>query len=188
VTKEVGPVNVAPVLGADLLRGQAQSKANSACTTGTDLSYGLGYAANLGLINGGLGSPTLSTTADTPDRSVSQSRSHTFLVPQDGAPNPIRMFGLASETRETIAPVTFFKGQPQQFTLEFAGEWVLRSTADGKTGIVFYGPGNVTPETPLVRVLDAHGNLMSNIPEITTQTLFGPNGLNVSIPGVANIT
>ncbi|HMC81033.1 MAG TPA: hypothetical protein VKO35_10865, partial [Acidimicrobiia bacterium] len=187
VTKEVGPVSADPLLGASLLRGQAQSLANAACTTGADLSYGLGYAANLGLV-GTPASPTLSTSAATPDRSVSQSRSHTFLVPQAGISTPIRKFGLASETRETIAPITFFKGTPQQFTLEFAGEWVLRSTSDGKTGIVFYGPGNVTPETPLVRVLDAHGNLMSNIPEITTQTLFGPNGLNVSIPGVANIT
>jgi uncharacterized repeat protein (TIGR01451 family) len=188
ITKEVGPVAAPPVLGADLLRGQAQSKANSACTTGTDLSYGLGYAANLGLINSGPGN-TLSTAADTPDRSVSQSRSHTFLVPQDGAPNPIRMFGLASETRETIAPVTFFKGQPQQFTLEFAGEWVLRSTADGKTGKVFYGPGNVSPSTPLLHILDKTGAPMSGVPEITTQTLFGPNGLTISLPGgAANLT
>jgi Domain of unknown function DUF11 len=187
VTKEVGPASVDPLLGASLLRGQAQSLANAACTTGADLSYGLGYAANLGLV-GTPNSPTLSTAAATPDRSVSQSRSHTFLVPQVGTSTPIRKFGLASETRETIAPITFFKGTPQQFTLEFAGEWVLRSTADGNTGTVFYGPGNVTPETPLVRVLDANGNLMSNIPEITTQTLFGPSGLNISLPGVANIT
>jgi hypothetical protein len=183
MTTEVGPVNVAPLLGADLLRGQAQSKANAACTTGTDLSYGLGYAANLGLISAP--NPTLSTAADSPDRGVSQSRSHTFLVPQEGTSSPIRKFGLASETRETIAPITFFKGQPQQFTLEFAGEWVLRTTADGKTGKVFYGPGNVTPETPLLRILDKAG-APTNI--ITTQQLFGPNGLNVNLPGVANIS
>jgi uncharacterized repeat protein (TIGR01451 family) len=187
VTKEVGPVNVNPLVGADLLRGQAQGLANAACTTGVDLSYGLGYAANLGLV-GTPGSPTLSTTASTPDRSVSQSRSHTFLVPQSGSSSPIRKFGLASETRETIAPITFFKGSPQQFTLEFAGEWVLRTTSDGNTGTVFYGPGNVTPDTPLLRILDAGGNVMSNIPEITTQTLFGPTGLNVNIPNVANIS
>ncbi len=187
VTKEVGPVNVSPLVGADLLRGQAQSLANAACTTGVDLSYGLGYAANLGLV-GAPNNPTLSTAASTPDRSVSQSRSHTFLVPQANASTPIRKFGLASETRETIAPITFFKGSPQQFTLEFAGEWVLRTTSDGNTGTVFYGPGNVTPETPLLRILDANGNLMSNIPEITTQTLFGPTGLNISLPGVANIS
>lgn len=185
VTTEVGPVNVEPLLGASLLRGQAQSKANAACTTGTDLSYGLGYAANLGLISGALGSPAVSTAADTPDRSVSQSRSHTFLVAQEGAPSPIRKFGLASETRQTIAPVTFFKGQPQEFTLEFAGEWVLRTVADGKTGKVHYGPGNVTPETPVLRILDEAG-----VPTtvVTTQQLLGPNGLNVTIPNVANIT
>jgi hypothetical protein len=183
VTKEVGPVAVPPVLSASLLRGQAQSKANAACTTGTDLSYGLGYAANLGLIDGGTG-PTVSTTAATPDRSVSQSRSHTFLVAQEGTSSPIRKFGLASETRQTIAPVTFFKGQPQEFTLEFAGEWVLRTVADGKTGKVFYGPGNVTPETPILRIIQG---ATTNI--ITTQQLFGPNGLNVSVPGgAANLT
>ena len=49
VTTQVGPVNVDPIVSASLLRGQAQSKANAACTTGTDLSYGLGYAADLGL-------------------------------------------------------------------------------------------------------------------------------------------
>ncbi|HEV7861364.1 MAG TPA: hypothetical protein VGR20_01650 [Acidimicrobiia bacterium] len=187
VTKEVGPVNVDPLLGASLLRGQAQSKANAACTTGTDLSYGLGYAANLGLI-GSPGTPTVSTTAATPERSVSQSRSHTFLVPQEGVSTPIRKFGLASETRETIAPITFFKGTPQQFTLEFAGEWVLRTVADGKTGKVFYGPGTVSPETPLVRILDKDGNLMSGVQQITSQTLFGPNGLDVDVPGLAHLT
>src|SRR5688572_8394587 len=73
VTTEVGPVDASPLLSATLLRGQAQSKANAACTTGTDLSYGLGYAANVGLTSGLLGSPALSTSAAPPDRSVSQS-------------------------------------------------------------------------------------------------------------------
>ena len=187
MTTEVGPVNAGGVASADLLRGQAQALANAACTTGADLSYGLGYASNLGLV-GAPDNPTLSSSASTPDRSASQSRSHTFLVPQEGTSSPIRKFGLASETRETIAPLTFFKGQPQQFTLEFAGEWVLRSTADGKTGKVFYGPGTVSPDTPLVRILDKAGNLMSGTQEVTTQTLFGPNGLTVNLPGVATIT
>jgi hypothetical protein len=188
----VDDVNVPPLLSASLLRGEAQSKANAACTTGTDLSYGLGYAANLGLITGvPLGSPVVSTTADTPDRSVSQSRSHTFLVPQEGASSPIRKFGLASETRQTIAPVTFFKGVTgREFTLEFAGEWVLRTVADGKTGKVHYGPGNVSPETPILRVLDEAGELMTGLPlnQITTQQLLGPDGLNIEIPNVASIS
>jgi hypothetical protein len=180
VTKEVGPVSVPPVIGATLLRGQAQSKANSACTTGTDLSYGLGYASDLGLLTvPGLGSPAVHSAAEGPDRAASQSRSHTFLVPQDGAPSPIRKFGLASETRMTIAPITLFKGVTgQELTLEFAGEWVLRTVADGKTATVHYGPGDVSPSTPLVRVLRP-GQPVQDI--LTTQGLLGPNGLTVDV-------
>jgi hypothetical protein len=183
ITKEIGPVDVPPLVHASLLRGQAQSKANSACTTGTDLSYGLGYAADLGLIN-----TTAASAATTPDRAASQSRSHTFLVPQDGAPSPIRKFGLASETRQTIAPVTLFKGTPNEVTLEFAGEWVLRTVADGKTGKVFYGPGSVSPETPLVRILRP-GDSGPEVQKIlSTQDLFGATGFTLDVSPVLKIS
>ena len=151
-----GDVNVAPLLSAKLLRGQAQSQANAACTTGIDLSYGLGFAADVGLVSGApLGTPVVSTAADPDRRSVSWSHSRTFLVPQEGASSPIRKFGLASETRMTIAPVTLFKGvSGQELTLEFAGEWVLRTVADGKNPVkVLYGPGEVSPSTPFLRIL-----------------------------------
>ena len=181
-TTQVGPVDVKPLLGATLLRGQAQSKANAACTTGTDLSNGLGYAADLGL----LGDPNaaIDTTTTDPERAVSQSRSHTFLVAQEGAPSPIRKFGLSSETRQTIAPVTLFKGTPAEFTIEFAGEWVLRATADGVKGSVFYGPGNVSPQT---KILNIFGPAVSSPLEVTTQALLGANGLNLTIPNIAEI-
>ena len=177
IEKQVPNVSVPPLLSADLLKGQAQAKANSACTTGTDLSYGLGYAANLALIN-----TTVASAASSPDRAVSQSRSHTFLVPQEGAPSPIRKFGLASETRQTIAPVTLFKGTPNEFTLEFAGEWVLRTVADGKTGKVFYGPGEVSPNTPLLRIIRPPTSPGGNpqVQEIlSTQELLGDGGLSI---------
>jgi len=185
-TTQVGPVDAKPLLRAALLRGQAQSKANSACTTGTDLSYGLGYAADLKLV----GSPNgaVESTATDPTRAVSQSRSHTFLVPQDGAPSPIRKFGLASEVRQTIAPVTLFKGTPAEFTIEFAGEWVLRATADGVKGSVFYGPGEVSPQT---RVLHIFGPGVASLPggviDVTTQALLGAIGVPIVVPGVAEI-
>jgi uncharacterized repeat protein (TIGR01451 family) len=183
ITKEVGPVDVPPLAHASLLRGQAQSKANSACTTGTDLSYGLGYAADLGLIN-----TTVASAAATPDRAASQSRSHTFLVAQDGTPTPIRKFGLASETRETIAPVTLFKGTPNEVTLEFAGEWVLRTVADGKTGKVFYGPGNVTPETPLVRIIRPGSGAPQVEKILSTQDLFGPTGFTLDVSPLIKVS
>ena len=179
IEKQVPNVSVPPLVSADLLKGQAQAKANSACTTGTDLSYGLGYAANLGLVNS-----TVKSAATTPDRSVSQSRSHTFLVPQEGAPSPIRKFGLASETRQTIAPVTLFAGTGNEITLEFAGEWVLRTVADGKAGKVFYGPGNVTPDTPLLRILrPGEENRI-----LSTQDLFGAAGLTIDVSPLLKVS
>ena len=183
IDKQVPNVSVPGVVSADLLKGQAQAKANSACTTGTDLSYGLGYAANLGLVGS-----TVRSAAAPPDRSVSQSRSHTFLVPQEGAPSPIRKFGLASETRQTIAPVTLFAGTGNELTLEFAGEWVLRTVADGKVGKVFYGPGNVTPETPLVRILRP-GDSGPEVQQIlSTQDLFGAAGLILDVSPLIKVS
>jgi hypothetical protein len=179
ISEQVPNVSVPPLVSADLLRGQAQAKANSACTTGTDLSYGLGYAANLGLVNS-----TVRSAAATPDRAVSQSRSHTFLVPQEGAPSPIRKFGLASETRQTIAPVTLFAGTGNEITLEFAGEWVLRTVADGKVGKVFYGPGDVTPDTPLLRILrPGEENRI-----LSTQDVFGAAGLTIDVSPLLKVS
>lgn len=185
ISKEFQNVAVAPAAAASVLRGQAQSRAAAACTTGVDLSYGQGYVADLGLLQTAAGAHLLASEAAAPARAVSQSTSATRLVPQAGAPaGPIRKFGLQSESRQTIAPVTFLQGTENQFTLEFAGEFVLRATADGMTGSVFYGPGTVTPETPLLRVLDKVGAVTNSI---TAQQFFGPEGLNVPIPGVAEI-
>lgn len=179
ISEQVPNVSVPPAVSADLLRGQAQAKANSACTTGTALSYGLGYAANLGLVNS-----TVKSAAATPDRAVSQSRSHTFLVPQEGAPSPIRKFGLASETRQTIAPVTLFAGTGNEITFEFAGEWVLRTVADGKAGKVFYGPGDVTPDTPLLRILrPGEENRI-----LSAQDLFGAAGLTIDVSPLLKVS
>ncbi len=182
ISNEVGPVAADPVAIARLLRGQAQSRAAAACTTGVDLSYGQGLAADVGLVQTGT-THLLDTTAATPDRGVSQSTSRTFLVQQSGTnPGPIAKFGLASEVRQTIAPVTLLSGTPGAFTLEFLGEWVLRATADGKTGKVFYGPGEVSPSTPVLRILQG-----TNLTEVTLQQLLGPTGLEIEIPGVAEI-
>ena len=186
ITKEVGPVDVPPLVSASLLRGQAQSKANAACTTGTDLSYGLGYASDVGLV-----SSTVKSTATTPERAVSQSRSHTFLVAQDGTPTPIRKFGLASETRETIAPVTLFGGTANEVTLEFAGEWVLRTVADGKSGKVVYGPGNVSPDTPLLRIIrpaPSPGGAPQVQEILSTQQLLGPGGLTIDVSPLLKVS
>src|SRR5207302_186780 len=93
-------------------------------------------------------------------------------------------FGLLSETRQTIAPVTFFAGTERQFTIEVLGEWVLRGVADGAKGSLFYGPADKSPETPVLRIIDGHGKVMT---QLTLQQFLGDKGLNVNIPGVAEI-
>lgn len=176
IEKVIGPIGVPPVLSVELLRSQAQARsAEGACVLGRDQAYGLGSVLKLDVLNG-----LVTTVARPPLREVSQSASTTRIVP-GGAPGRL---GLKSETRQTIAPVTFFRGTPFQFTIEVLGEWALRATADGAKASVSYGPLAASPETPIVRVLGDHGQVLG---QLTTQQLLGPKGLELKIPGVAEI-
>jgi len=175
IEKVIGPLGVPGVLTADLLRSQSQSRASDGCVLGRDQSYGLGSVLNLNVLDG-----LLVTAARPPMREVSQSATTTRLVPgTEGG-----RLGLKSETRQTIAPVTFFRGTPAQFTVEVLGEWALRAVADGAKGSVSYGPLTTSPETPVLRVLGDHGQVVG---QLTTQELLGPKGLTIAIPGVAEI-
>src|SRR5438105_1754301 len=122
----------------------------------------------------------ISTTARPPFRELSQSAATTRIVPGS---EPGRL-GLKSETRQTIAPVTFFRGTPAQFSVEVLGEWALRAIADGAKGSVSYGPLAASPETPVLRVLGDHGQVLG---QLTTQQLLGQKGLEIVIPGVAEV-
>jgi uncharacterized repeat protein (TIGR01451 family) len=176
IERVIGPLGVPGVLSVDLLRAQSQSRvAADGCVLGKDQSYGLGSVLNLNVLQG-----LLSTTAAPPLREVSQSATTTRIVPGS---EPGRL-ALRSETRQTIAPVTFFKGTPGQFTIEVLGEWALRATADGVKSSVSYGPLAASPETPVLRVLGNHGQVLG---QLTTQQLLGPKGLQILIPGVAEI-
>jgi hypothetical protein len=112
----------------------------------------------------GAGNPT--------DRAVSQSRSFTYLEP-----NPDGTFALVGETRQTIAPVTLFRGTAAEVTIEVLGEWILRATArgtrDGAT--VDYAPAGAGPDTPVLRLV--HGGAVT---ELTLQQFLGAGGLHLS--------
>ncbi len=185
VRNEIGPVKVDPLAYASLLRGEAQARFNEgSCVLGQPISFGQGYAADVQLVNAGGESPgdepfpepVLATDAAQPERRVSDSRSTTRLVP-----NGQGAFGLETETRMTIAPVTLFKNTAADvtpITIEFLGEWVLRATALG-TGRadVFFGPGTVEPQTPVLRVFEG----TTVVEEIFTQDILGNQGLVVPI-------
>ncbi|HYZ92270.1 MAG TPA: hypothetical protein VFA34_07740 [Actinomycetota bacterium] len=195
VSNEIGPVDLDPLAWADLLRGEAFAQAGDPpCGPIGDISRGLSYVTDVQLLDtassgegDGLEAPVLALNASDPARAVSQSHSRTAFIAQTDADGRSLgdKLGVVSEVRETIAPVTLFGGTPSALTIEFLGEWVLRATATGMPGgaFVHYGPGEVSPETPVVRLIDADG--VENL--VTLQQLLGEDGLVVDVPGVAEI-
>lgn len=178
VTKEAGPIPASPLAYASLLRGQAAAVFDpNVCTIGQPLAYGLGFAADAQLLNAGqanadgsLQQPVVATDTTQNARAVSQSKSFTYLKPNgDGT------WGVVSETHQTIAPVTLFKGTPNEVTIEALGEWVLRATASGKDGgaKIEYAPGgSPTPTTPALRIIQPNAATPTTT-ILTVQQLLG---------------
>lgn len=192
VTNEVlgSQIPANPLAYVSVLRSRAQANWNdSSCILGQPISYGEAYAADLQLLSTAAGNnpdrtlkaPLLALDAANPQRAVSQSTSFQYLVSNgDGT------FGLVSETHETIAPVRLVDGH----VIEFLGEWVLRVTSTGKPGgtSVFYGPGTVNNDTPILRVINPD-NTVQEI--LKFQDIFTPGPLPVplvNVPGVAEVT
>lgn len=200
---EVLSPKLAPLAYASVLRAEAQARwqAGNDCVLGADLSRGLGYAADAQLVDTGTSSavealekPVLATSAPSPDRAVSQSFSHTLFVRQvDRSGNVLgNNFGLMSENRQTIAPVTILKGTPNQTTIEFLGEWVLQAVAGGvgaSSAFVHYGPGKVSPQSAVLRTINAAGDVTNIITfQQLMQAINMPDGLQIVVPNVAEIT
>ena len=192
---EVVGLPASPFAYASLLRGEAEANWSdtATCVLGRDLSNGLGYAADVELIetgettdpNGDLDAPLISVDREAnPDNRVAQSFSHEFLdVQQNPAGDPIGLnFGLSSEVRMNIAPVTLADGA---LTLNFLGEWVLRATAGGIPGSAFihYGPAEVSPQTPILQIIQ------DGVPgdPLSFQDIVGDEGLPIVIPGVLEL-
>jgi hypothetical protein len=190
VTKEI-PLNLDPVAFASVLRGQAQANYDPAfCPVGKPLTYGLGQAANLELLNlgggttpqNGFATPLLGTSIDafgTP-RGVSQSRTVTYMKANgDGT------FGVVSETRQTVAPISVLANELTQtaVTVEVAGEFGLRVTASGK-------PGGATAEylgNPVLTITVTTLGVPVEIISIALSDLLGQDGLTIDLPGIATV-
>ena len=67
---------------------------------------------------------------------LSTSESRTAIVPGSTAGR----LGLMGETSQLLGPVTLLAGTANQTTVEVKGQWLLRVSADGRTGAVSYGP------------------------------------------------
>jgi hypothetical protein len=116
VTKQIGPINLQPLVTAAALVGRAGSiYSASQCPIGQPISYGLGDAAGVNALFAG-GTPVVGLTGV--GTSVAQSDSETFLSANgDGS------FGLTTQARNIIAPIT----------VTIPGAGVLTVTVNGST-------------------------------------------------------
>ncbi len=146
---------------ADTFEAEALARAiPTGCVIGDDLARGLGAAIQSGVDPDGdfedEDAPLLSVSVDDPPppRAVSQSTSRVALSREPVSPGH---FGGIAETRLTVAPITFgIPGQTRKddilFTLELAGEFVLRATTDGQKGKLFFGPDGADDARPVARL------------------------------------
>jgi hypothetical protein len=179
---EVADVALLPVLHADLLRTRAAARtAGAGCVIGSDLASGRATALRSDVPGEKKDAerPLFTISGDDPARAVTESRSRVGLLPP--ATKDTARFGIFSETRQTIAPVTFLKGTPNEVTVEVAGEWVLRVASDGRTATFSYGPDVEDKGTPVLRI-DRPGK--KNDVVLTAQDIFDSRGEDISTPGV----
>lgn len=146
---------------ADTFEAEALARAiPTGCVLGDDLARGLGAANQTGVdLDGDFDDerkPLLSVSVEEPPppRAVSQSLSRVALSPKPVAPG---RFGGIAESRLTVAPITFgIPGATRKddilFTLELAGEFVLRGAADGQNGNYFFGPEGADDARPIARL------------------------------------
>ncbi len=179
--------NLTPLVRADALRSEAAARAvSTGCVIGNDLARGVADADDTDVADtnpsGSSTKPLLSLSADDPPRAVSQSVSHTRLVPIPGRPG---RFGAMAEVRQTIAPITFgLPGTDEKFTIEVAGEWVMRAVADGTTGSVTFGSEKRNDnDRPALRLI--HGKQV--VDETGLRDLGGREGIFVDGQPVGDI-
>lgn len=199
VINEIGPVDADPLAYASVLRGGAYAawEEPDPCIIGRNFSSGLGYAAETELVDqdgaadetASLEQPVLSTGAG--DEAAVRSLSRNYLdgqVNAQGEPAG-NALALVAETRQEIAPVTFFEGTPNQFTIEVLPV-ALRAHAGGtaESSFLHYGPADESPNTPVVRIttVDDQGNEVVE-GEFTTQQVFGDEGLIIEALPLAEI-
>jgi hypothetical protein len=181
VEQQVAPITVAPLAHAAPFRARAQALSSAGgCVLGSNLAFGQGNAADLSLVGlTGLKGLSLGATGGAP---VSRSESKTVVVPGSEAGR----LGLMGETSQVLGPVTLLAGTPTATTVELKGQWVLRVTADGKTGSVSYGPQGLAGDQALVLVRNAAGAVVAQA-TASQMRLAGAVGLRLDVPGVGEI-
>ena len=184
VTKDI-PIPVNPLLFASTARGQAQATFDPRfCPIGRPITFGRGFVENLELLgtqtapDGSILDPLLGTSVPTgTDRATTQSRTVTYVVSNgDGT------FGVVSETRQTVAPITVGAlggaGGLGGLQIEIAGEFGLRVVATGKPG----GASAQYTGNPLITIRTVTAGIpVDVVGPITLQQLIGQNGIGLDL-------
>ena len=186
VENEAAPVSLAPLVSLTPFRAGAQALSSAAgCVLGSNLASGRGEAADLSLLGqNGLHGVRIgdATPAGSVGRPLSQSESRTVVVPGS---EPGRL-GLMAESSEVLGPVTLLAGTASQTTVELKGQWVLRATADGRTGTIFYGPQSLPADQTVVVVRNAVGAIVTQA-SASQMRLAGTLGVHLQVAGVGEI-
>ncbi|MDQ1566853.1 MAG: hypothetical protein QOF96_1733, partial [Actinomycetota bacterium] len=183
VEQESAPSSGAPVVNVAPLRARAQalSSANG-CVLGSNLAFGRGGAADVSLAGlTGLAGVVVGNAGGA-THPLSSSESRTVIVPGSAAGR----LGLMGETSQLLGPITLLAGTASQTTVEVKGQWLLRVTADGRTGAVGYGPQGLAGDQAVVVVRNAAGAVVAQA-SASEQKLAGSAGLHLDIPGVGEI-
>ena len=176
------PVN--PTLFARTGAGEAQARFDpNFCPIGRPLTFGRGFVENLELLgagneaDGSIDAPLLGTSVtEGTNRATTQSRTVTYVIANgDGT------FGLVSETRQTLAPITLNLGATAVI-IEVAGEFGLRTVATGKPG----GASVTHLGDPLLTISTVTaGVTVPVLGPVALSQLIGPGGIGLPvIPGL----
>lgn len=181
------PLNLNPLISADLLEGKALANwATGGCILGEPISQGEGDATNL-QVAGGPSAPLLSSVG------VSHTISNETLVPQvNSAGTQVGdAVGLMSQVIETVAPVTIGSGLTA-VTITVVGPWRLQAVATGIAGASYVGYGPTDPavlnnSAPALSIQTEPQALLGTATNIYFSQLLGANGLQINLPGIANL-
>ncbi|MDQ3932537.1 MAG: hypothetical protein M3252_06855 [Actinomycetota bacterium] len=171
-----------------------------------DFGFGHASVANVELLDldsgddaePGLEGPLLATNVTTgqgiKERPVGWTASQSFLAGQYSEPGAIEGkplapdYGLVSETRATLLPITLFTGG-SEITIEVLGPWRLVGAAGGVPGSawVHFGPEAKEPNQPVLRIstrsIDPQTGVFTenNTDVITVEQLVGNEGLRLDL-------
>lgn len=131
----------------------------------------------------GMSAPVLQVRAPGPDRAAVDTKSFTYLVPNGDPNEPDTTYGVVSETRGTIAPISIGPNDPvfgfPTLTIEVVGEWILRAHATG------LGDATITQVLPsLVRIIQPPEPTDPNFPGPVVTEVIPTPGAGDIIPGV----